>query len=90
MVPFRDTQTGLTAGTTYSLTISWEALKGGTHAYDYITTYTTTETTADPCTGVAGAVCTSLPPPKISPAAAQFRPGLARSYVRDQAFSIVF
>ena len=37
MAPFRDTVTGLTAGTTYSLTISWEALKGGTHAYDYIT-----------------------------------------------------
>lgn len=58
VVPFRQTFTGLVPGTTYSVTIGWQFLNSGLHAYDYITTYNATEASADPCTGVAGAVCT--------------------------------
>ena len=57
-VPFRIKLTGLTAGTTYSVTIQWQYLNSGKHAYDYITSYNASETTADPCSN-AGFVCSA-------------------------------
>lgn len=36
------------------VTIEWETTKGGKHAIDYLTTYNTTETAADPCSGISG------------------------------------
>jgi hypothetical protein len=38
----------------HSVTIQWDTTKGGKHALDYLTTYNRTETTANPCSGVAG------------------------------------
>jgi len=56
VVPFRQKLTGLTPGTTYSVTIRWQYQNTDKHAYDYITSYNATETTADPCSN-AGLVC---------------------------------
>ncbi len=51
MVPQRLVLDGLTANTTYSVTISWAAWENAksAHAYDYIGTYSETASTADPC-----------------------------------------
>jgi uncharacterized repeat protein (TIGR01451 family) len=54
-VPFRATLTGIdTSVTTHTLTIQYDTLQSGTHAYDYLTSYNRTETTADPTTGLTG------------------------------------
>lgn len=43
----------LTVGA-HSVSIEWDTTKAGKHALDYLTTFNRTETTADPCSGVAG------------------------------------
>jgi len=58
-VPMRVVYSGLTVGTTYQLKISYDTTVGndGKHAYDYLGTYTSTQSVAegnDPCAGVAG------------------------------------
>jgi uncharacterized repeat protein (TIGR01451 family) len=55
-VPFRATLTDLdaSAGNTHTLVIQYDTLQSGTHAYDYLTSYFRTETTADPTTGLTG------------------------------------
>jgi uncharacterized repeat protein (TIGR01451 family) len=55
-VPFRATLTDLNAaaGNTHTLVIQYDTLQSGTHAYDYLTAYNRTETTADPTTGLTG------------------------------------
>lgn len=57
-VPFRVILTALNPGQAYTVTIDWQYLNGNSphdaHAYDYLTTYNRTETTADPCNGVSG------------------------------------
>src|SRR5690349_17080040 len=54
-VPFRATLTGIdTSVTNHTLTIQYDTLQGGKHAYDYLTSFDRTETTADPTTGVSG------------------------------------
>jgi len=55
-VPFRATLTDLNAsvGNTHTLVIQYDTLQSGTHAYDYLTSYFRTETTADPTTGLTG------------------------------------
>jgi RHS repeat-associated protein len=69
-VPYRVVMTGLTSGTSYSLTIGYATTKGGKHAIDYLTSYnrtmaggsptvTPTNGSADPCSGVTG--CSPTP-----------------------------
>lgn len=53
VVPFRIVLTGLAAGN-HTVTIEWDTLKGGKHAYDFIYNHDYTESTADPCAFVAG------------------------------------
>ena len=55
VVPFRVDITGLTAGP-HTLDIQFRSLDSGLHAYDYITTYNTTEANppADPLIGITG------------------------------------
>jgi len=38
-VPFQTVLTGLTAGTTYSIILTWDTTKAGKHAFDYLTSY---------------------------------------------------
>jgi uncharacterized repeat protein (TIGR01451 family) len=65
-VPFRATLTGMdTAVTNHTLTIQYDTLQSGKHAYDYLTSYNRTETTADPTTGLSGLSfgnCATIPP----------------------------
>src|SRR5947208_2537914 len=66
-VPFRAVLTNLdTSATSHTLTIQYDTLQSGTHAYDYLTSYNRTETTADATTdvsGVSGAgTCVAIPP----------------------------
>jgi uncharacterized repeat protein (TIGR01451 family) len=64
-VPFRATLTGIdTSVTNHTLTIQYDTLQQGTHAYDYLTSFNRTETTADPTTGVSvsgSATCFPIP-----------------------------
>ena len=53
-VPFRVSLTGLTAGD-HTLVIQFDTTKNGKHAYDYLTRYDRTVTSADPCDG--GTLC---------------------------------
>ena len=67
-VPFRATLTNLdTSLLSHTVTIQYDTLQGGKHAYDYLTSYNRTETTADPTTGFdAGSLtagnCKAIPP----------------------------
>ena len=49
IVPYRARLTGLTAGEEYTYTFSWDILKGGQHAIDYIGTYDYSVTDAEAC-----------------------------------------
>ena len=51
-VPFRTKLTNLTPGTSYSFTIGYDTIQGGKHAYDYLTSYNRTESSANPCAGL--------------------------------------
>lgn len=55
-VPYRLKFDGLTASTSYTVTIEWDTTEnsGAKHALDYLTDYDETETTADPCSDIAG------------------------------------
>jgi uncharacterized repeat protein (TIGR01451 family) len=57
-VPFRAVLTNLdaSAGNTHTLVIQYDTLQNGKHAYDYLTSFNATETTADPIHDIAGAV----------------------------------
>lgn len=52
-VPYRLRMTDLTIGS-HAVTIEWDTTQQGKHAIDYLTSFNRTETTADPCSGVAG------------------------------------
>ncbi|MGN6430970.1 MAG: DUF7507 domain-containing protein [Gaiellaceae bacterium] len=56
-VPFRAILTNLdtSAGNTHTLVIQYDTLQQGKHAYDYLTSYNRTETTADATTDVSPA-----------------------------------
>jgi hypothetical protein len=57
-VPFRTKVTGLTAGTSYTLTIGYAAVQTGLHAYDYLGGFDASKAPGQqvvPCDGVAGA-----------------------------------
>jgi uncharacterized repeat protein (TIGR01451 family) len=64
-VPFRATLTGIdTSVTNHTLTIQYDTLQSGKHAYDYLTSFNRTEATADPTTGVSvsgSATCFPIP-----------------------------
>ena len=66
-VPFRATINNLTIGASYSVKISWESTKDGKHAYDYLTSYNRTESTADPCVGLTCASPSDTLPIPIDP-----------------------
>jgi len=53
-VPYRVQMTGLTPGEQYTYSFSWDTLKSGKHALDYIGTYDFSITSANACDGVAG------------------------------------
>lgn len=56
-IAYRIKLTGLTPGpTVHTLTIGYDYLKSSKHAIDYLGTYNITETTADPCSGIASCV----------------------------------
>ncbi|MEO6588194.1 MAG: hypothetical protein ABIP06_02600, partial [Pyrinomonadaceae bacterium] len=58
-VPIRVIATGLTVGTTYTVTIGYDYTKGGKYAIDYLTSYNRTESVNNnPCVGVTGLTCT--------------------------------
>jgi uncharacterized repeat protein (TIGR01451 family) len=64
-VPFRAILTvDNSASTTHTLTIQYDTLQTGKHAYDYLTSYNRTETNADATTGVSPATlgnCFTIP-----------------------------
>lgn len=60
-VPFRSVISGLTSGRTYLVSLEWDSTEnGGHHAYDYITSFDRTETTANPCSGISCSAPTNL------------------------------
>ena len=52
-VPFRTVVTGLDTSAGHTLTIEYDTLASGKHAYDYLTSHDRTETTSDPCSGIS-------------------------------------
>ena len=60
-VPFRSVISGLTSGQTYLVSLEWDSTEsGGHHAYDYITSFGRTETTANPCSGISCSAPTNV------------------------------
>jgi hypothetical protein len=55
-VPYRLKFSGLSVGSSYNVTIEYDTTEnsGAKHALDYLTSFDRTETTADPCSSVAG------------------------------------
>ena len=51
-VPYRAIMTGLTAGSTYAITMEWDSTESGKHAIDYLTSFDRTATAANPCAGL--------------------------------------
>ncbi|HJR26528.1 MAG TPA: hypothetical protein VJ804_13720, partial [Acidimicrobiales bacterium] len=56
-VPFRGMFSGLTIGSSYFIDIVYDTTKGGKHAFDYLTTFNSTVSAANPCAGLAVTVC---------------------------------
>lgn len=77
-VPYRLKLTDLGPGT-HNVTIEWDTTKSGKHAFDYLTNYNRTETTADPCSS-AGFTCsgpnTTFPIP-VDPNVAKGQDGVS-------------
>lgn len=53
-LPYRLRLSDLDTTVIHTVVIEWDTTKSGKHALDYLTSYDETETTADPCSGVAG------------------------------------
>lgn len=53
-VPFRVLFTSLVVSTQYAYATEWSTTASGRHAYDYLTRFDRTESTANPCSGVSG------------------------------------
>lgn len=62
-VAYRDKLTGLPIGQSYTITVQYDTTQNGKHAEDFITDYNRTETTADPCSGIAD--CTLVQGPLL-------------------------
>lgn len=59
-VPIRVVATGLTIGSTYTITLGYDFTKSGKYATDYLTRYDRTESVSNnPCVGVAGCTLAS-------------------------------
>ena len=52
-VAYRAVLEKLTVGSTYKVGIEWDSTVSGRHAIDYLTSFDFSETTADPCAGIA-------------------------------------
>ena len=52
-VPFRAKLINLSTSGSHTLVIEYDTIDNGAHAYDYLTSYNRTETTADPCSGIS-------------------------------------
>jgi uncharacterized repeat protein (TIGR01451 family) len=52
-VPFRAKLINLSTSGSHTLVIQYDTIDNGAHAYDYLTSYNRTETTADPCSGIS-------------------------------------
>jgi hypothetical protein len=52
-VAYRAVLNNLTVGSTYKVDIEWDSTVSGRHAMDYLTSFDFSETTADPCAGIA-------------------------------------
>jgi hypothetical protein len=67
-IPYRIKFSGLTIGSTNTVTIQWDTTKAGKHAIDYLTSYNRTESVGnDPCSGVAGCGAATTFPIPIDP-----------------------
>ena len=55
-VPFRAVLTNLSTSGAHTVVIEYDTIDNGAHAYDYLTSYDRTETTAAPCSGVSPCV----------------------------------
>ncbi|MBI3243695.1 MAG: DUF11 domain-containing protein, partial [Chloroflexi bacterium] len=53
-VPYRMRLSNIATSGTHTLVIEWDTTQTGKHAIDYLTSFDRTETTALPCSGVAG------------------------------------
>ena len=58
-VPYRLKLGNLATSGTHTVTIEWDPTKAGKHAFDYLTTFSRTEATADPCDGISGCTLAS-------------------------------
>jgi hypothetical protein len=52
-IPYRALLSNLTVGSTYKVDLEWDSTVSGRHALDYLTSFNFSETTADPCAGIA-------------------------------------
>lgn len=52
-VPYRAVLSNLTVGSTYKVDLEWDTTVSGRHALDYLVSFDFSETTADPCAGIA-------------------------------------
>ena len=52
-VPFRAKLINLSTSGSHTLVIGYDTIDSGKHAYDYLTSYNRTETTAAPCSGIS-------------------------------------
>jgi len=59
-VPYRDVFGGLSANTSYTITIGYGTTEGGKHAIDYLTSFNRTESDAVPC-DQAIPICSAAP-----------------------------
>ena len=67
-VPYRAVMTGLSNNATYTVQIEYDLTKQGKYAFDYLTSFDRTETTADPCgPNVSGPACLISTVPIIIP-----------------------
>jgi len=57
-VPYRVVLSGLTVGSPYTYSFSWDTLKSGVHALDYIGTFNQDVINADPCQNLVASLCT--------------------------------
>ena len=51
-VPFRAKLINLSTSGSHTLVIEYDTIDNGAHAYDYLTAYNRTESTAEPCSGI--------------------------------------
>ena len=82
LVPYRVALSGLDTLSNpqpkYTYTFSWDTIKSGLHALDYIGTYNHSVMNADPCQGLSGALCAGAPSAMAIPADPDLLPFLTQ------------